>query len=233
LSQGGEKLLGRAALHRSFVPFEDLFHVPAAMKNGSDLQRLRLGPIHDQIRVDGEKLHILVRQILAAVPGIRSSREKGYSFEDGGFNAVGYRNAALFFDVTPDFDEIQCCLGRKNVAHAHLGLVFQFRHVSIQLIFRDSTATVELLDTALDLCVDCFPVLQEPTVLLFLGLKQTDQYFLNAAGAGGLNLFLDSGLKGRIVDFDVHGLNLQQGIPLSSSQLRERYFSRLNYGPVG
>jgi hypothetical protein len=130
------------------------------MKNGSDLQRLRLGPIHDQIRVDGEKLHILVRQILPAVPGPRSSCKKSYSFEDGGFDAVRCRNAALFFDVMPDFNDIEGSLGRKNVAHAHLGLVFQFRHVSIQLILRDSFATVELLDAALDLCVDCFPVLQ-------------------------------------------------------------------------
>jgi hypothetical protein len=35
---------------------------------------------------------------------------------------------------------------------------------------------------------------------------------LDAAGAGSLKLFLDSGLKGCIVDFDVHGLTLQEGI---------------------
>jgi hypothetical protein len=72
--------------------------------------------------------------------------------------------------------------------------------VSIQLIFRDSFAAVELFDVAFDFCIDYFPVLQEPTILFFLGLQQTEQDFLDAAGAGSLKLFLDSGLKGRIAD---------------------------------
>jgi hypothetical protein len=50
----------------------------------------------------------------------------------------------------------------------HLGSAFQIRQVSIQLIFRDSFAAVELLDAAPDLCVDCFPVLHELTILFFL-----------------------------------------------------------------
>ena len=33
-----------------------------------------------------------------------------------------------------------------------------------------------------------------------------EQYFLNAAGAASLKLFLDSDLKGRIMDFDVRGI---------------------------
>jgi hypothetical protein len=40
--------------------------------------------------------------------------------------------------------------------------------VSIQLIFRDPFAAVELFDAAPDFCVDYFPVLQEPTILFFL-----------------------------------------------------------------
>jgi hypothetical protein len=62
--------------------------------------------------------------------------------------------------------------------------------MSIQLIFRDSFAAVELLDAAPDLCVDCFPVLHEPTILFFLGLQQTEQDSLDAAGS--LKLFLDA-----------------------------------------
>jgi hypothetical protein len=185
------------------------------VKNGSDLQWFRLGPIDDQIRVDGEKFHIFVGQILPTVAGTGGSSEKNYSFADGGFNAVRNCEARLFFDVTPDFDEIERSLWRKNKAHAHLGLAFQIRQVSIQLIFRDSFAAVELLDAAPDLWVDCFPVLQEPTILFFLGLQQTEQDFLDAARAGRLKLFLDSGLKGRIVDFDIHALTLQKGIRLS------------------
>jgi hypothetical protein len=185
------------------------------VKDGDDLERFRLGAIYDQIRIDGEKLHVLVRQILAEVPCAGSSCEKRNSFADGRFNAVCNRDACLLFNVTLDFDEVECGLGRKNVAHAHLDLAFQFRQVCIQLIFRDSFATIELLDPAPDLCVDCFPVLQKPTVLFFLSLQQTEQYFLDAAGAGRLKLFLDSGLNGRILDFEVHELTLQKRIGLS------------------
>src|SRR6266403_1752863 len=114
----------------------------------------------------------------------RGSREKDYFLADGGFNAVRNCEAGLFFDVTPDLDEIERSLRGKNKAHAHLGLAFQIRQVSIQLILRDSFAAVELLDAAPNLCVDCFPVLQEPTILFFLGLQQTEQDFLDAARAG-------------------------------------------------
>jgi hypothetical protein len=40
--------------------------------------------------------------------------------------------------------------------------------VSIQLIFRDSFAAVELFDAAPDFCIDYFPIFQEPTILFFL-----------------------------------------------------------------
>jgi hypothetical protein len=213
--QGGRRILGEQGSHRSYAALEDPFHITVSVKNGSDLQWFRLGPIDDQIRVDGEKFHIFVGKVLPTVTGTGGSREKGYFLADGGFNAVRNCEAGLFFDVTPDFDEIERSLRRKNKAHAHLGLAFQIRQVSIQLIFRDSFAAVELLDAAPNLCVDCFPVLQEPTILFFLGLQQTEQDFLDAARAGCLKLFLDSGLKGRIVDFDVHGCTLQKGIGAS------------------
>ena len=161
------------------------------------------------------RITTLALKILATVTGTRGSSKKSYFFADRGFNAVRNCEAGLFFDVTPDLDEIERSLRRKNKAHAHLGSAFQICQVSIQLIFRDSLAAVELLDAAPDLCVDCFPVLQKPTILFFLGLQQAEQDFLDAGGAGRLKLFLDSGLKGRIVDFDIHVLSLQKGIGLS------------------
>ena len=91
--------------------------------------------------------------------------------------------------------------------------------MSIQLIFQDSFAAVELLDAAPDLCVDRFPVLQKLTILFFLGLQQAEQDFLDAGGAGRLKLFLDPGLKGGIVDFDVQGLTLQKGIRVSPHRI--------------
>ena len=48
----------------------------------------------------------------------------------------------LLPDVTPDFHKSDRRLWSKNTAHAHLGLVFQFRQMSIQLIWI-SFATVE------------------------------------------------------------------------------------------
>jgi hypothetical protein len=81
------------------------------VKNGSDLQWFRLGPIDDQIRVNREKFDIFVGQILPTVTYSGGSREKSYFFADGRFNAV---EAGLFFDVTPNFGEIERSLRRKE-----------------------------------------------------------------------------------------------------------------------
>jgi len=81
--------------------------------------------------------------------------------------------------------------------------------MSIQLIFGNSFTTVELIDTGSNLCVNRIPVFQKPAILFFLGLHQTEQDFLDAAGTGRLEQFLDSGLKSYVMDFDVHDLNLQ------------------------
>jgi hypothetical protein len=48
---------------------QDLFYVAAAMQNGNYLQRLGIGSIYDQVRVDRKELHSLVRQIFAPMPG--------------------------------------------------------------------------------------------------------------------------------------------------------------------
>lgn len=78
--------------------------------------------------------------------------------------------------------------------------------MSIQLIFRDSFATVELIDASLDLRIDRVPVFQKPAILFLLGFQQTEQYFLDAAGTRRLKLLLDPRLKDRIADFNVHAL---------------------------
>jgi len=44
-----------------------------------------------------------------------------------------------------------------------------------------------------------------PAVLFLLRVEQAEQHFLNAAGAGGLELLSDSGLQGCVADFDGHG----------------------------
>jgi hypothetical protein len=85
------------------------------------------------------------------VPGSEGSRQKSDSFANREFNAVCHCEPCLFFDVTPDFDEIERSLRCKDVPYIHLGLAFQLCQMSIRLIFRDSFATVELIDAGPDL----------------------------------------------------------------------------------
>jgi len=81
--------------------------------------------------------------------------------------------------------------------------------MSIQLIFRNSFTTVELIDSGSNFCVNRSSVLQEPAILFFLSLHQTEQNFFDAAGTARPEQLLDSGLKGRVMDFDIHDLILQ------------------------
>jgi len=168
--QGGQRIFGQGRGAITHIRPLNPFHITASVKNGNDFEWFRLGPIGDQIRVDREKFHIFVGQILPTVTGTGVPARKAIFSRMADSTRSAILRLVCLFDVTPDFDEIERSLRRKNVAHAHLGLAFQFRQVSIQLIFGDSFAAVELLDAAYDLCVDCFPVFQEPTILFFLGL---------------------------------------------------------------
>jgi hypothetical protein len=47
--------------------------------------------------------------------------------------------------------------------------------------------------------------LRQPAVLFFLRVQQAEQHFLDAAGADGLELLFDSGLRGCAADFDGRG----------------------------
>jgi hypothetical protein len=88
-------------------------------------------------------------------------------------------------------------------------LAFQLCQVSIQSIFGNSFTTVELIDTTSNLRVSRSAVFQETATLFFLSLHQTEQEFFDAAGTGRPEQLLDSGLKGRIMDFDIHDFILQ------------------------
>jgi len=43
------------------------------------------------------------------------------------------------------------------------------------------------------------------TMSFRLGSEQAEQYFLDAAGIGGLELLFDSSLQGCVANFDAHG----------------------------
>lgn len=45
------------------------------------------------------------------------------------------------------------------------------RQVSVQSVFRDSLAAIELLDAAFNLGVDLVPIFREPTILLLLRIQ--------------------------------------------------------------
>src|ERR1700693_3348327 len=44
-----------------------LLHVPPALQDGDYVQRLRVRPVEDEIRIDWQELHRFVREILAPV----------------------------------------------------------------------------------------------------------------------------------------------------------------------
>jgi hypothetical protein len=94
--------------------------------------------------------------------------------------------------------------GAPQPAAVSFRLGLQVRQVSIELVFGDSLAALELTDAAPDLRIDCFAVLREPTILFLLSFEQAEQHLLDARGAGCLELLLDSGFQSGITDFDVH-----------------------------
>jgi len=70
--------------------------------------------------------------------------------------------------------------------------------MSIELVFGDSLAAVELIDAAPNLGIDGFLVLRKPAVLFLLSFQQAEQHFLHTGGAGCLELLLDSGFQSGI-----------------------------------
>ena len=87
-------------------------------------------------------------------------------------------------------------------------LGFQPGQMSIELVFRDARASVELLDAAPYFCVYGIAIFGEPAILFLLGFQQAEQDFFNSARAGCLKLLLDPGFQIRITDFDGHGFHL-------------------------
>ena len=92
----------------------------------------------------------------------------------------------------------------KDVAPVHFRLGFQVRQVSIEVVFGDSLAGVELFDAAPNLCINGFPVLEKSAVLFLLSFEQAEQDLLDTGGAGCPELLFDSGFEGGATDLDVH-----------------------------
>src|SRR5271169_4708187 len=93
--------------------FENPFYVSMAVKDRDNLQGLCLWPVDDEIRIDREELHWLVRQTLVPVPGAWCPCQETDPVADDGFHAIGCCNATLPLDVTPDLDKIERGLRRE------------------------------------------------------------------------------------------------------------------------
>jgi len=126
-------------------------------------------------------------------------------FQNGPLHPVGDFNGGRVLQIAPNFNKIEHGFGRENIAPHLAELRFLFSQVSFQAILSYALAAVELCDAAPNLCVYCVSVSYEPPILFLLRLKEMQQCFLRARGAGRLNLPLYPGLQGRIMDFDVHG----------------------------
>ena len=77
--------------------------------------------------------------------------------------------------------------------------------MSIELVFGDALAAIQLFDAMPDFRGARFPILREPAILFLLGFQQTVQDFFDATRACRLELFSDPGFQLRIPDFDVQG----------------------------
>jgi hypothetical protein len=80
--------------------FEDLFHVATPVENGNYLQRIRAGPVDNQIRIDRKKPHLLTGQILARMSRAGISSQKNDLVQNHGLNVVRYFDGALFLFVS-------------------------------------------------------------------------------------------------------------------------------------
>src|SRR5690242_1093755 len=85
---------------------QNLCDIAPRMQNGDDLQRLGLGPVDNQIRIDREKPHVGGSQVTPPMTAIRKRREIGKLAANDGFHAVGGFLTAFLLQVTPDANEV-------------------------------------------------------------------------------------------------------------------------------
>ena len=188
------------------------------MENGNDLQRPGVGPIYDEVRVNREEPHILVGQIVTPVPSAWDLCQEDDLLPNSRFNMIRHGDTALFLRYNARFGRDRGRLPAQERSARSFRLGLEFRQVSVQSVFRDSLAAIELLDAAFNLGVDLVPIFREPTILLLLRIQKAEQHLLHAGGTGRLELSLDAGLESRIADFDVHCSFLRTGrtFPFSS-----------------
>jgi hypothetical protein len=87
------------------------------MGNRDNLQGARLGSVNNHARLDRQKLHMLIRQILGPMAAAGSSRKINDIRADDGFNPVGHLKTGVGFDVAPNLNYVvgsrgNRCLGK-------------------------------------------------------------------------------------------------------------------------
>jgi hypothetical protein len=77
------------------------------------MQRLRVGPVDNEIGIHREELDRFVRKILAPVTDVRSFGQRSDLVANSRFNPISDLLAAFLFDIAPDLDEIARGFRRK------------------------------------------------------------------------------------------------------------------------
>ena len=84
--------------------FQNLLHFAAALEDSDYVQRLRVGPVDDEIRIDWQELHRFVCEILAPVTDAWAFGQHNDLVANNDFNSISDLLGAFSLDVAPDLD---------------------------------------------------------------------------------------------------------------------------------
>ena len=77
------------------------------------MQRLRVGPVDNEIGIHREELDRFVRKILAPVTDAWAFGERSDLVANSGFDPISDLRATFFLNIAPDLDEIARGFRRK------------------------------------------------------------------------------------------------------------------------
>src|SRR5580700_10613060 len=100
--------------------------MPATLEDRDYVQRFRVGPVDNEVRINWEELHRFVRKILAPVTDAWAFGQRNDLVANSRFNTICYLRAAFLLDVAPDLDKIERGFRRENVTPSHSGWAFSF-----------------------------------------------------------------------------------------------------------
>ena len=84
-------------------------------------------------------------------------------------------------------------------------MCFELGKIMIQLFFRYALSPFQLFDPSPDFGINPVPVLQQPAILLLLGIKQVNKRSFGIIGSQSLHLLLQTSFERDIMDLNSHG----------------------------